>query len=289
MVEKEDPSSGPRRAEHISEPFCGGSQRESEAFMSTVKQRAVGARGKAPAKPRTLHLTDPYMEGPDVEELQKLLKPFHPGKVDRQYGAATAAAVERAKWALGYPDAKCTGDAGPQLIAYLKKEAPVPPEFKALQAVRKLDGQKSLLLRQHIVENARWGMTNEPKIHYRQSRPMDGLHEPRKLPLSTDCSGFSTLCYAWAGAPDPNGLNYSGLGFTGTLLQHMKRIPQSAVQPGDMVVWGGDTGHHVALVVEAGPDPLLCSHGQEKGPFAIRFSVESKYQPPQVTWLSSLR
>jgi hypothetical protein len=258
-------------------------------LMATVKrQSAAASRRKAPAKPRTLHLTDPYMEGPDVEELQKLLKPFHPGKVDRQYGPATAEAVKRAKWALGYPEPQCSGDAGPQLVAYLKKEAPIPPAFTALQAVRKLDGQKSLLVRQHVVDNARWGIANEPQIHYRQSRPIDGLHEPRKLPLYTDCSGFSTLCYAWAGAADPNGQGYSGQGFTGTLLQHMTRIPQSAVQPGDLVVWGGGTGHHVALVLEGGADPLLCSHGQEKGPFEIRFSVESKYQPAQVTWLSSL-
>ena len=63
--------------------------------MPTVKQHAVAARRKAPAKPRTLHLTNPLMEGADVAELQKLLKPFHPGKVDGQYGPATAALLPR--------------------------------------------------------------------------------------------------------------------------------------------------------------------------------------------------
>jgi NlpC/P60 family/Putative peptidoglycan binding domain len=257
--------------------------------MPIAKPAAPAAtKRKAPAKPRSLSLTDPYMKGPDVDELQKLLKPFHPGKPDGEYGPATAAAVERAKWALGYPDPQCNDIAGPKLIAFLSKQLPVPPEFKKVQAVRRLEGQKSLLLRKQIVDNARWGIANEPKIHYRQSRPIDGLKEPRRLPLNTDCSGFSTLCYAWAGAPDPNGLNYSGAGFTGTLLQHMKRIPQNAVQPGDLVVWGAGSGHHVALVLEAGADPLLCSHGQEKGPFAIKFSVESKYQPHEVSWLSIL-
>ncbi len=37
-----------------------------------------------------------------------------------------------------------------------------------------------------------------------------------------------------------------------------------------------------------GDDPLLCSHGQERGPIEIRFSTESRYQPETVTWLSSL-
>jgi hypothetical protein len=60
------------------------------------------------------------------------------------------------------------------------------------------------------------------------------------------------------------------------------------VQPGDLVVWGAAPGHHVALVLEAGDDPTLVSHGQEKGPIAISFSVESKYQPSPATWLSCL-
>jgi len=145
-----------------------------------------------------------------------------------------------------------------------------------------------LALREKIVANAQWGIANEPQIHYAQLRPIDGLHEPRKLPLETDCSGFATLCYAWAGAPDPNGLGYSGQGWTGTLLQHMQPIAQEAAQPGDLVVFGPAPGHHVAVVLEAGSDPLLCSHGQEKGPLAVLFSVESAYQPQPATWLSCL-
>ena len=31
------------------------------------------------------------------------------------------------------------------------------------------------------------------------------------------------------------------------------------------------------------------SHGQERGPVEIRFSAESRHQPAEVTWLSSLR
>jgi hypothetical protein len=51
------------------------------------------------------------------------------------------------------------------------------------------------------------------------------------------------------------------------------------------VVWGGYPGRHVAIVLELGEDPLLCSHGHERGPIAIRFSAESLYQPERVTWL----
>jgi len=240
-----------------------------------------------PAAPRPLHLANPLLAGPDVVALQRLLEPYGPGPVDGEYGPLTAGAVRRAKWALGYPDACCDGCAGPRLVRFLRGE-PLPPDFEARRTARAHDAAKSETVRVQIVANARWGIEHEPDVHYEQLRPIDGLHEAHRLPLHTDCSGFSTLCYAWAGAPDPNGLGYGGQGYTGTLLQHMERIPLSAVRPGDLVVWGPPPGHHVALVLESGSDPLLCSHGQEKGPLEIRFSVETHYQPPPAVWLSCL-
>lgn len=235
------------------------------------------------AHARTLHLTDPPQTGPDVLALQRLLAPYAPGPADGRFGPHTAAAVERAKWALGYPSARCNGSAEPKLVAYLEG-TPVPAAYAARAQAR----SRSAALRQAIASHAEWGIANEPQIHYAELRPIDALHEPRRLPLTTDCSGFVTLCYAWAGAPDPNGLDYSGQGWTGSLLSHLKAIAESAVQPADLVVWGAPPGHHVALVLRAGADPLLCSHGQERGPVAIRFSVESQYQPPPVTWLGGL-
>jgi hypothetical protein len=68
----------------------------------------------------------------------------------------------------------------------------------------------------------------------------------------------------------------------------MENIDRGAVEPGDVVVWGEYPGHHCAIVLAPGDDPLLASHGQERGPLAIRFSGESPYQPAEVTWLSSL-
>ena len=62
-------------------------------------------------------------------------------------------------------------------------------------------------MRAKIVAAARWGIEHEPQIHYAEARPFPLT---RALPLTTDCSGFVTLCYFLAGAPDPNGLDYSG-------------------------------------------------------------------------------
>jgi hypothetical protein len=143
-------------------------------------------------------------------------------------------------------------------------------------------------VRARVVAVARWGIRHERRIHYAELRPIDGLHQPHKLPLWTDCSGFVTLCYAWAGAPDPNGLGYDGAGYTGTLLAHMRSIEPESALPGDVVVWGSPPGHHAALMLEPGPDPLLCSHGQERGPLAIRFSAEDAVQPPPTAFLSCL-
>jgi hypothetical protein len=137
--------------------------------------------------------------------------------------------------------------------------------------------------RARIVAAARWGIANEPRIHYGQARPFP---LSRALPLTTDCSGFVTLCYFLAGAPDPNGLGYSGDGWTGTMLGHLAAT--KALRPADIVVWGAYPGHHCALVLEPGPDPLLCSHGQERGPLAIRYRDECGYQPPVVAWLRGL-
>jgi cell wall-associated NlpC family hydrolase len=140
-------------------------------------------------------------------------------------------------------------------------------------------------VRQKIVAAARWGIAHEPRIHYGQVRPFP---LGRALPLTTDCSGFVTLCCYLAGAPDPNGNGYDGYGWTGTLLSHLDAVDAEDALPGDIVVWGRYPGRHCAVVLEAGDDPLLCSHGSERGPIEIRFSAESRYQPAAVGWLSSL-
>jgi hypothetical protein len=138
-------------------------------------------------------------------------------------------------------------------------------------------------LRDSIVAHARWGVANESQIHYKQSRPIDGLDEVHKLPLFTDCSGFVTDCYKWAGAPDPNGQGYNGAGFTGTLLTHLPHIDVHDAIPGDLVVFGPGTGEHVVVIVEGGASPVVVSHGQEAGPLLISLAQEANaHKPPTI-------
>jgi hypothetical protein len=143
-------------------------------------------------------------------------------------------------------------------------------------------------VRDRIVQWAKWGVAHEPAIHYTQDgRRSDWLSKPAgALPLHTDCSGFATACYRWAGAPDPNGLGYRAVGYTGTMLNHGRRV--SSCKPGDLIVYGGGTGHHVVIAVEAGTDPLCVSHGSEGGPAYVRHSVERRYQPAGVAFLRFL-
>ncbi len=139
--------------------------------------------------------------------------------------------------------------------------------------------------RARIVAAARWGVAHQPEIHYAETRPIPiqpagVLHS---LPFTTDCSGFATICYRAASTPDPNGMGYDGDGFTGSLLNHGQKVDKP--RPSDLVVYGPPPGHHVAVVVRAGTDPLTVSHGSEAGPLLIRVSDEKHYQPPGVTFL----
>lgn len=145
-------------------------------------------------------------------------------------------------------------------------------------------------VRGEIVANALWGVRNAGQIHYRQSRPIDGIGHPHKLPLTTDCSGFATDCFNWAGAPDPNGRHYDGYGYTGSMLQACQPVAKAGVEPGDLVVFGRAPGTHVVIVVGDGADPLVVSHGQEAGPLHVRLSVEERAHSGQSpTFLSALK
>jgi hypothetical protein len=75
---------------------------------------------------RTLHLTSPLTRGDDVRAAQVKLgglnalgKAFYRGKVDGQFGPATAQAAKRAKYVLGYALKDVTPIYGDQLHGYL--------------------------------------------------------------------------------------------------------------------------------------------------------------------------
>jgi lysozyme family protein len=249
----------------------------------------MGATGVAPvpAGPRTLALANPHMTGDDVAAAQQLLNDnkfgnFGAGTPDGDFGDVTAAATKAAKFALGYPDAQVNGVFGPLLHAYLDRSKPLPAAFQALRKKRLAAAPSENSIRQAIVKWAQWGVDNNGRVAYSQNGPrLAALRTPGALPLVTDCSGFATLCYAWAKAPNPNATGAydpNATAYTGTMLQHLKHIVPSAAKPGDLIVWTPpSTGVHVVLIVQTGADPVVVSHGDDSGPKKLKFSAEDAY------------
>lgn len=118
--------------------------------------------------------------------------------------------------------------------------------------------------RQRVVTEATWYYNRRGSVHYRQSRPFP-VNAGHRLPITIDCSAFATICYKLAGASDPNGLGFSGQGYTGTLAAHGRSVSLAAARPGDLVFYGrGYPYEHVAVYV--GHNRVI-SHGSEGGPY----------------------
>jgi hypothetical protein len=132
-------------------------------------------------------------------------------------------------------------------------------------------------IRNQIVKWAQWGINHHARFNYTEG-PQRMSHvgkAPFKHWLGSiycDCSAWVTYCYAWAGGEDPNGLNFDGEGYTGTLMKHGSRINVGQCLPGDVVVFGPVPGVHTALIIEAGNDPLTSSMGEQGQPAAARVS-----------------
>lgn len=231
---------------------------------------------------KTFALTNPLMHGADLKPLQTALfkARIYTGPIDGVFGKGTADACYRAKYRLGYPISAVTHTGGQQLLNFLVGTDKLPPLYAVRRRARGFGISASDRIRERIVYYARWAAVNTPQIHYAQVRPMDHLNKVQALPWYSDCSELVTTIYHWAGAPDPNGMGYNGYGFTGTMLDHGVSIPLFQVKKGDVVIWGSAPGHHTAVFTEVGTsgDPLIVSHGSERGPLELRLSQENAAQ-----------
>lgn len=160
--------------------------------------------------------------------------------------------------------------------------------WAAYLATQKAQTPAAPIDRDKVVAHARWGAANTAQVHYTEDQRRDDwlvAGTPDELPQYTDCSGFGTECYYAAGLPDPNGLAYRYLGYTGTVLEnaaaHGKVFTDvSKALPGDPIVIGPGTGWHEVVCVEAGADPLVATHGGE-GVQIQRLSVDTR-EPKRV-------
>ena len=135
-------------------------------------------------------------------------------------------------------------------------------------------------VRNTIVWLAGTAVSQRSKYHYTQGPlRMSAVHNPAANPVYCDCSAFVTYMYSWAGAPDPNGLNYNGQGYTGTLLSNGQLLPGAgSAIAGDLVIYGGGSGDHVAIITETAlnGDHLTVSMGQEGDPNFVRISQDGR-------------
>ena len=122
-----------------------------------------------------------------------------------------------------------------------------------------------------LTDYAKRSINNEPIIHYSQNRPLTSLGVPPEKGFTTDCSGHATSAYYWCGWPDPNGNDYNGYGYTGTLVNNPK-YTGSSFQIGDLALYGTSTGNttHVTTCYAAGNNSTSkwVSHGSESGPYS---------------------
>lgn len=81
---------------------------------------------------RTLLLTSPHMKGEDVLAVQKRL----PTPDDGEYGPATASAVAKWKWYVGYPTAEINNGLGPRGQRLLLQLDPLPADYRERAVAR---------------------------------------------------------------------------------------------------------------------------------------------------------
>jgi hypothetical protein len=175
----------------------------------------------------------------------------------------------------------------------VQPQLPDLPDFPELEE-DDLSGRETLV-RARALWLMRLLLAESPRVHYppgdRRTMTISSIATRRQLEdaldarLTVDCSQAVTLIAHVAGARDPNGAAYAADGYTGTLLEGCAHIVRAQARCADLRVFGGGTGHHVAMVMAPGGDPLLFSHGTERGPVAILESAEARLQPPGGTFL----
>lgn len=139
-------------------------------------------------------------------------------------------------------------------------------------------------------------VAHEPQVHYPANdvrvmqihtiSAMSTLEQlVRASKLTVDCSQTVQLVFHVAGWKDPCGLGYRVDGYTGSMLdrlgRHAYHAPENA-NVGALFVFGPGTGDHVAVCRHPGKDPVLFSHGQERGPLWVRLSAEAAAHRPPV-------
>jgi peptidoglycan hydrolase-like protein with peptidoglycan-binding domain len=222
--------------------------------VAFCRSLAVGSRGKdVVAHKRALSRAAPD------------LYPWAGNNFTPYFGPRFEAAVQRYQARIGLrPATGKIGNATHEALERAKAHnKPNEPAFDAMAVAlaQAFCTQFVKTPRDLIVDAAFYWYSKRQNIAYSQTRPYQ-KGKPPWLPSRWDCSSFVTNCYYAANVPDPNGRNYDGLGYTGTLMSNGRQIVKTELKPGDLIFYGYNrytrpgfpygSPNHVALFVGDG-------------------------------------
>lgn len=202
-----------------------------------------------------LGLTSPRTKNEDVRLAQQLLQTNPWGQdylqdiVDADFGEATARACKRAKYWMGYQDAKMLPTFGPDLRALLEQTKPLPPLY-AKRREERLRSENNLPARALEIALSKHGIREsggDNQVFFSEWYGMPG--QPW-------CCMFVTFCYVEAGAKESfkRGQRWSFcFDVAKTAESGLNRLSITHdPKPGDVVVFGPpqyDEGH-IGLFIE---------------------------------------
>ena len=159
-----------------------------------------------------------------------------------------------------------------------------------MPSVSGLGYEQRIRCRDRVVQAAKLALAHKGEVHWtHSSRRWDGIENRRnamlgQFPTHADNSSFVTWCL-WNGlflryglGDIVNGRDWMG-GFTGTLLDHGKRLTQTGnALRGDLVFYADPLPHVTIIVARTNGVPMVISHGSEAGPFYLRFNYRTPSQ-----------
>jgi cell wall-associated NlpC family hydrolase len=204
-----------------------------------------------------LLLTSPLMAGPIVREAQRALaganvfdEDYEPGVVDAVYGEATARAVKRAKWWMGYPEHNIRDTYGLVAHSWLTGQTELPRDHQKRRAERKAEKARTPLRLKALEEARKWLGTKESPPESNRCPPFTTWYQL----TGPWCAMFASYCYRQAGsrAIDPHQARYAYCPYivndarAGRNWLAVTRDPK----PGDLVLYdwqGNGVADHVGL------------------------------------------
>lgn len=142
--------------------------------------------------------------------------------------------------------------------------------------------------RRHLVRLAQFLSKYADWVNYAEVRPMSTARITESQltqrleshgTITCDCSESVTLMFRLAGLHDPNGLQYDGEGWTGTMLTHLPHFTDwEKVHAGTLIIFGAYPGTHVVMVTNPdGQNPMVYSHGSHADSAIWDLNTERTY------------